>query len=105
MKVAVIGAGCGGLCAAKNSIEAGLDVVVFEQTDQIGGTWVYREETSLDQFGLPVHSSMYQGLVTNLPKEIMGYPDFPITEGEKSFISSKDVQKFHHRYADHFNLK
>uniref|UniRef100_A0A1B0CED8 Flavin-containing monooxygenase n=1 Tax=Lutzomyia longipalpis TaxID=7200 RepID=A0A1B0CED8_LUTLO len=105
MKVVVIGAGCAGLCAAKNSIEAGLDVVVYEQTDQVGGTWVCREEVGKDKFGLDVHSSMYRGAVTNLPREIMGYPGFPMIEGNRSFISSEDVLKYYNRYADFFNLK
>lgn len=105
MKVAVIGAGSGGLCAAKHSLEAGLEVTVFEQTDQIGGTWVFREDVGKDEFGLDIHSSMYRGLKTNLPKEIMGFPDYRITGGEQSFISAERVLQFHHEYADHFNLR
>ncbi|GAB0098864.1 hypothetical protein DMENIID0001_146680 [Sergentomyia squamirostris] len=88
MKVCVIGA-----------------VVVFEKCDEIGGTWVYREETGMDKYGLGVHTSTYQGLQTNLPKELMGFPDFPITIGEKSFITAEQVQNFHHIYADYFDLK
>uniref|UniRef100_A0A8D9C0F0 Uncharacterized protein n=1 Tax=Cacopsylla melanoneura TaxID=428564 RepID=A0A8D9C0F0_9HEMI len=38
--------------------------------DNVGGTWVYTEQTGRDQYGLPVHSSMYKRLKTNLPKEI-----------------------------------
>ena len=63
-RVAVIGAGAAGLCAARyladkpNSFEP----VVFEKADCIGGTWVYTEETGQDQYGLPIHSSMYKNL-------------------------------------------
>lgn len=72
MKLCIIGAGAAGLCAARWSIEFGCEVTVFEQTNEIGGTWVYNEEVGRDKNGLDVHSSMYKGLHTNLPKEIMG---------------------------------
>lgn len=104
MKLCVIGAGAAGLCAAKNAIEFECEVTVFEQTDQIGGTWVYVDEVGKDRNGLDVHSSMYQGLYTNLPKEIMGFPDFSIPSQEKSYISSNDFLEFLNLYADNFNL-
>ena len=40
-KVAVIGAGCSGLTAIKECRAAGLDVICFEQNDDIGGLWRY----------------------------------------------------------------
>jgi dimethylaniline monooxygenase (N-oxide forming) len=105
MKVCVIGAGAGGLCAAKNGIEFGYEVTVFEQTSAVGGTWVYTDEVGKDKNGLDVHSSMYQGLYTNLPKEVMGYPDFEIPKQKKSYISSQDILDFLNLYADKFDLK
>lgn len=62
MNVAVIGAGTAGLCAAKHSLQNGFKVTVFEQARQVGGTWVYTDKIGTDDFGLDVHSSMYQGL-------------------------------------------
>jgi len=38
-KVAIIGAGSGGITAAKSLIEDGFRVTVFEKTDDIGGQW------------------------------------------------------------------
>lgn len=105
MKLCVIGAGAAGICAAKNGIEFGCDVTVFEQTESVGGTWVYTDEVDKDKNGFDVHSSMYQGLHTNLPKEIMGYPDFAIPEQEKSYICAEDMLKFLNLYADHFNVR
>ena len=63
MKIAVIGAGAAGIaavrhCRANNSNE----VICYEKTDQVGGTWVYREETGADQYGLKIHTSMYKSL-------------------------------------------
>ncbi len=38
-RVAIIGAGPGGLAAAKHALEAGFDVTVFEASDDLGGQW------------------------------------------------------------------
>lgn len=62
-KIAVIGAGASGICAAKHSIQHGYDVTVYEQTSNIGGLWVYTDETKTDKHGLPIHSSIYQDLM------------------------------------------
>lgn len=62
MHIAVIGAGTAGLSAAKHSIENGCDVTVFEQAKQVGGTWVYTDKIGKNEYGLDVHTSMYQGL-------------------------------------------
>lgn len=63
MKIAIIGAGASGLAALRHSLEEGFECEVYEQTDQIGGTWVYTDEITLDCYGLPIHSSMYSGLM------------------------------------------
>lgn len=62
MHVAVIGSGTAGLCAAKHAIQSGLNVTLFEQAKQLGGTWVYTDEVGKNEYGIDVHSSMYQGL-------------------------------------------
>jgi len=64
MKIAVIGAGAAGLAALRHCVSGTYDdqVVCYEKTDQIGGTWVYREETGSDRYGLPIHTSMYKSL-------------------------------------------
>ncbi|KAF6261626.1 putative dimethylaniline monooxygenase [Scenedesmus sp. NREL 46B-D3] len=83
-RVAVIGAGASGLVAARELRREGHDVLVLEQQRQLGGTWVYTDEVDSDPLGQDsrrtrVHSSMYQGLTTNLPREIMGFSDFPFS--------------------------
>lgn len=42
---------------------------------------------------------------TNLPKEIMGYPDFPIPAQEKSYIPAKDMLAFLQLYAKTFGVQ
>lgn len=63
IKVCVIGAGAAGLCAVRHlAANVKFETIVYEQTNKIGGTWVYKEQVGLDENGLPIHSSMYQNL-------------------------------------------
>ncbi|XP_035433179.1 senecionine N-oxygenase isoform X1 [Spodoptera frugiperda] len=102
VRVCVIGAGAAGLCAARHLLVepcvSQLDIL--EQAPQLGGTWVYTENVGYDDFGLPIHTSMYKSLRTNLPKEIMGFPDFPVPESDKSYLPAKDMLAFLKLYAD-----
>lgn len=102
--VAVIGAGAGGLCAARHLAAAGVPCTVFEQTGNVGGTWVYNEKVGLDQFGLPVHSSMYRNLRINIPKHVMSYPDFPFKKGGRSYATHQEIRDYLKTYAQHFDL-
>jgi dimethylaniline monooxygenase (N-oxide forming) len=94
-----------GLAAAKNGLAFDCDVTVFEQSSEVGGTWVYTDDIGKNKHGLDVHSSMYRGLHTNLPKEIMGYPDFPIPPQDKSYIPAEDFLAFLNSYADEFQVR
>lgn len=102
--VCVIGAGGAGLCAIKNSVDHGLKVAAFELTSSIGGTWVITDEVGKDKYGNDIHSSMYKNLVTNTPKEIMGYLNMPFPDQEDSYITSQDVLNYYHWYAEKFDL-
>lgn len=49
MKVAVIGAGAGGLSAIKQCLEEGLRPVCFEKRHSLGGVWNYEETPTKGQ--------------------------------------------------------
>lgn len=104
MRIGIVGAGAAGLAALRHSLEKGHECVVFEQTDKLGGTWNYTDLTDVDDYGLPIHSSMYEGLKTNLPKELMEYEDFPYQDVDKSFISQREVVLYMERFAEQFGL-
>ncbi|KAK6185960.1 hypothetical protein SNE40_008086 [Patella caerulea] len=106
MRVAVIGAGAAGLCAVRHLIAKPktFQVVGFEQGDRVGGTWIYTDKKGQDEYGLPIHSSMYKNLRTNLPKEVMAFPDFPFDKNLPSFVRHEDVLKYLEDYAEHFDL-
>uniref|UniRef100_A0A8D8LMA6 Flavin-containing monooxygenase n=1 Tax=Cacopsylla melanoneura TaxID=428564 RepID=A0A8D8LMA6_9HEMI len=106
--VAVIGGGAGGLTATKRLTEpgSGFTCTTFEQTDNVGGTWVYTEQTGRDQYGLPVHSSMYKSIKTNLPKEIMELSGYHHKRhADKSYIAANDVLQYLNDFADNFELR
>lgn len=111
MRIAIIGAGSAGLAALKNCSElknedgSSYTIKCFEKTDKIGGTWIYTPQTGVDRFGLPIHSSMYKNLRTNLPKEVMGYPDYPIPEIGKSYLTRSEIVDFLNSYCDNFQLR
>ncbi|KAG6634274.1 flavin-containing monooxygenase FMO GS-OX-like 4 [Carya illinoinensis] len=97
--VAVIGAGAAGLVTARELQRKGHSVVVFERGDQVGGTWVYTAMLESDHLGLDptrtkVHSSLYCSLRTNLPRESMGFSDYP-------FFSRDDPDRDPRRFPGH----
>ena len=108
----VIGAGACGLTAAATLREYGIRVTVFEENHWVGGVWKYDSRTDADAGGRGVHSSMYKGLRTNLPREVMGYVGFPFTadntayesEDERRFPLHAEVQKYLEAYAREHGL-
>ena len=87
-RVAIIGAGpCGisQLCAfaaAKSGAGGGAEkneppeIVCYEKQGDLGGLWNYTWRTGLDEYGEPVHCSMYRYLWSNGPKECLEFPDY-----------------------------
>lgn len=82
--VAVIGAGAAGLVAARELRREGHSVVVLERGNQIGGVWAYTPNVEPDPLSIDptrpvIHSSLYSSLRTNIPRECMGFTDFPFS--------------------------
>ncbi|KAK2578811.1 hypothetical protein KPH14_012030 [Odynerus spinipes] len=105
-KVCVIGAGAAGLCAARHLAgDSNFEMTVYEQTGDIGGTWVYNDQIESDENDIPIHSSMYQNLRTNLPAKIMNFPDYMRMEQQEPCCVSHDEVLFYLRnYMEHFQL-
>ncbi|KAL2489642.1 Flavin-containing monooxygenase FMO GS-OX-like 3 [Forsythia ovata] len=113
--VAVIGAGAGGLVAARELRREGHNVVVYERGAELGGTWVYTPDTESDPTGLDpkrkfVHTSLYASLRTNLPREAMGFREYPfVTTGKpgrdpRRFPGHREVLEYLKDYAAEFQL-
>ncbi len=85
-RVAIIGAGPSGtaqLRAFASAAAKGADIpeiVCYEKQDDWGGLWNYTWRTGLDQYGEPVHGSMYRYLWSNGPKECLEFADYTFDE-------------------------
>ena len=85
-RVAVIGAGPSGLAqlrAFQSAKDGGADVpeiVCYEKQTDWGGLWNYTWRTGLDEYGEPVHCSMYRYLWSNGPKEGLEFADYTFEE-------------------------
>lgn len=62
LNVCVIGAGASGIGSAKYSLAYGYNVTIFEQAEELGGIWWYTDQVGKNQYGVNVHSPMYEGL-------------------------------------------
>lgn len=114
-RVAVIGAGAGGLAAARELRREGHSVVVFERETNLGGTWVYDPRTESDPLGSDptrkiVHGSLYASLRTNLPREVMGFRDYPFVSSTRPgrdprrYPGHREVMEYLNDYASEFGL-
>jgi trimethylamine monooxygenase len=85
-RVAIIGAGPSGLAALRSFQSAAKkkakipEIVCFEKQDDWGGLWNYTWRTGLDEYGEPVHGSMYRYLWSNGPKECLEFADYSFEE-------------------------
>nr|QWJ73362.1 aliphatic glucosinolate S-oxygenase 5 [Isatis tinctoria] len=118
LHVAVIGAGAAGLVAARELRRESHAVVVFERGTQVGGLWVYTPQSEPDPLSLEpsrtiVHSSVYESLRTNLPRECMGYRDFPFvprpedddSRDPRRYPSHREVLAYLQDFAREFKLE
>jgi len=94
MRIGIIGAGPSGLAqlrAFESAKKAGVDIpeiICFEKQSNWGGMWNYTWRTGLDEFGEPVHGSMYRYLWSNGPKECLEFSDYTFDEHFGRPISS-----------------
>lgn len=95
-RVAVIGAGAGGICAARHLLERGIDVTVLELGSHVGGLWVYDNDNG--------RSPAYRSLHINSEARVTQYPDFPFPEGTPLFPSHEQVHAYLGAYANHHDV-
>ncbi|KAM3962444.1 flavin-dependent monooxygenase FMO2 isoform 2-T2 [Aphomia sociella] len=104
-RVCVIGAGIAGLSMARYLKEEGIQFTVLEVTKYVGGTWRYDSRIGTDENGLPLLTSMYKNLRTNLPKPTMELKGFPLPHDVRSFPSWEVYYNYIESFAKHFDLE
>ena len=95
-QVLIIGAGPSGITAAKNCQQAGLDYLVFEKNDKVGGNWVFNSKTG--------HSSVYENTHLISSKTWSEYEDFPMPQDFPDYPNHYQLQSYFESYAKHFNI-
>jgi len=90
-RVAVIGAGLGGLCAAIKLKEAGFDdLTVLEKADKVGGTW--RDNT-------------YPGCCCDTPVALYEFSFAPNPNWSHLFPRAREVQQYTENLCDQYQLR
>lgn len=90
-RVAVIGAGLGGLCAAIKLKEAGFsDLVVLEKADKVGGTW---------------RDNQYPGCACDTPVALYEFSFAPNPNWSHLFPRAPEVQAYTEDLCDRYQLR
>ncbi|NXT67075.1 FMO4 monooxygenase, partial [Chaetops frenatus] len=97
-RVAVIGAGAGGLASVKCCLDEGLEPTCFESSEDMGGIWRYTDSTANGRV------SVYRSVITNTSKEMSCFSDFPFPEDFPSYLPHSLVLEYFRMYAQHFDL-
>jgi cation diffusion facilitator CzcD-associated flavoprotein CzcO len=98
-RVAVVGLGAGGIAAVLGLRNAGFsNLTVFEAAACAGGTWAYSPNAH------SAHSSMYESLRCNIPKESMCFVGRPLHAGADSFVGHRNVASYLQRIAAEENI-
>ncbi len=91
--VAVIGAGPGGLVAARWLLSQGFEPTIFEQASMLGGQWT----------GLDGRSGVWPTMYTNSSRILTAFSDLE-HDGDLVYLSNRDILAYLHRYAETFGL-
>ncbi len=87
-KIGIIGAGVGGLIAAKTLLEEGFDCEVLERRGSLGGVW----------------DNGYHSLRLQLPKESYEFLDWPMPASYPQYPSCDQIVSYLNSYARHFRV-
>ncbi|MDN4164091.1 NAD(P)-binding protein [Cytophagales bacterium LB-30] len=89
-RIAIIGAGVSGLCAAKIFMKAGMNVSVFEKSNSVGGFWLNEFEHQIN--------------FLSTKKADFSFSDYKVPSGYPANLSRKDVIQYLFSYCKDFNL-
>jgi dimethylaniline monooxygenase (N-oxide forming) len=92
-RVAVIGAGPGGLAAARWLLSQGFDPTIFEQGPMLGGQWT----------GLPGLSGVWPTMHTNTSRILTAFSDLD-HETDHVYPAAGEILAYLNRYAETFGL-
>lgn len=88
-RIAVIGAGMGGLCAAIKGREADHDVTVFEHAESVGGTW---------------RANRYPGVACDVPAILYQFSFAPNPDWSHNYARGHEIHEYTKGLVDQFGL-
>ena len=90
-RIVIIGAGMAGILSVIKFREAGYhDLVVYEKSDRIGGTW--RENT-------------YPGIACDVPAHLYTYSFEPNPDWSSTFASGPEIQRYFERIVEKYDVR
>ena len=95
-KTCIIGAGSSGMVAIKALLDAGVPFDCFEESDRVGGLWVFGNKNG--------RSAAYRSLSINTSRARMQYADFPMPESYPDYPGHAQIAEYFQAYADRFEL-
>lgn len=96
-RICVIGAGPSGITTAKNLLEHGLSqVVVLEQSSELGGLWVFRED--------PETASVSENTHLVSSKRMSAFEDYPMPAAYPDYPSHRQMADYFQAYARDFGV-
>jgi cation diffusion facilitator CzcD-associated flavoprotein CzcO len=88
-RIAVVGAGMGGLCAAIKAREAGHEVVLYEHADSVGGTW---------------RANRYPGVACDVPALLYQFSFAPNPDWSHHYARGAEIHAYAKSLVDQFDL-
>ncbi|MGE2814356.1 flavin-containing monooxygenase [Mycobacterium heidelbergense] len=91
--VAIVGAGPGGLIAARWLLSQGFEPTIFEQGPSLGGQWT----------GLDGRSGVWPAMYTNSSRTVTAFSDLEHANNQV-YLPNREILDYLHRYAQTFGL-
>ncbi len=89
-RIAIIGAGPGGICAGVRLQQAGYsDITVFEKSANVGGTW---------------HNTRYPGLACDVQSHLYAFSFAPNPHWSRTYVTQPEILAYMQAVADRFGL-
>jgi cation diffusion facilitator CzcD-associated flavoprotein CzcO len=89
-RIAILGAGAGGLCMAGRLKDAGIDTfTIFEKSDGVGGTW---------------RDNSYPGAACDVPSHLYSFSFAPKTDWSRKFAEQPEILGYFESLVERFDL-
>ena len=96
-RVAVIGGGLSGISAARHLLGEGIEPIIFEKRDRLGGLWIYSDD--------PNNGKMYASLCCNSNRQSMVFPDLDMPEDWPDYPRHSQILEYLTTYVKQHNLE